>query len=194
MSGMGQALSKADELLGELAAPPAREQAPTMGRLAKISYTHDAMIDLLIEASARPGGISQKELAARFGYTESWISNIFASDAFQVRLAVRREQIIDPTLRATVREKFEALARLSIDVLQKKLEKTDVSDQVALRCAELGAKALGVGVQAPAAPSLGVDRLEVLANRLLALQSSVKERVINGEAQVLSTEPAQEQK
>src|SRR5688572_23709248 len=161
------------ELNGKVAEP---SSAPTMGRLQKISYTHDAMIDLIIEGSRRPGGISQKELAAHFGYTEGWISNVLASDAFQSKLALRREEIIDPVLKATLRERFDALTRLSLDVLEKRMAAGNVSDQVALRCAELGAKSLGLGVQAPAAPPGGVDRLEQLANRLVALQSTVRER------------------
>lgn len=183
-------LPAADALLAELSSspPPARRSgstplatslAPTMGKLAKVRYTHDAMIDLIIQNP----WISQNEIAATFGYTPGWISNVFASDAFQARLALRRDEIVDPAIKATVEERFRALVLRSLEVLQEKLNKPQVSDQVALRAAELGAKALGIGGNAapPAPPS---DRLEKLAERLLVLQGGVRGRILNQEGDV----------
>lgn len=162
-----------EELKGNVAPRPA---APTMGRLQKVRYTHEAMIDLIIKNPE----LSQNEIAAYFGYTPAWISNILASDAFQAAMAARREEIIDPEIKATIEERFRALVIRSLAVLQEKLNKPQVSDTVALRAAELGAKALGVGGNAaPAAPQ--GDRLKILADRLIILQQGVKERVVNGE-------------
>lgn len=181
------ALSAGDKLLTELnggAHVKDPSPAPTMGRLKKLSYTHDSLIDLIIE---RPD-LTQNQLAAHFGYTPGWISNILASDAFQVKMAARREQIIDPEIKASIEERFRALVIRSLAVLQEKLNATQVSDNVALRAAELGAKALGIGGHAAPKPSSDPDRLARLAERLVSLQSGVRERVINGEAQVLSVE------
>lgn len=152
-----------------------------MGSLKRISYTHEAMMELII---TRPE-LDQNEIAAHFGYSPSWISNVLASDAFQSRMAARREEVIDPELRATLEERFRALAIRSLQVLQEKLSKPAVSDQVALRAAELGARACGVGGFGAANPSPGPspaqDRLERLANRLIILQSTVRERTLNAQ-------------
>ena len=57
--------------------------AKTMGNLDKIRYTHTDMIDHII---ANPW-VSQNDLAARYGYTPAWVSNIMASDAWQAAMA-----------------------------------------------------------------------------------------------------------
>lgn len=187
-SSVSPALEAGDKLLGELkSAPPAGQHAPTMGRLQRVSYTHKAMIDLILE---HPDW-TQNQLAAHFGYTPGWISNVLASDAFQSEMAARREEVVDPRLRATIEERFRALVILSLDVLHKKLEQPVVSDNVAIRAAELGAKALGLGGHsASQPPQLAADRLERIAQNLEQLQRRATERNINGEARIVSVEPA----
>lgn len=182
------ALKSADDLITELKgggmARPA-SLAPTMGNLKKVSYTHEALIELIIENPT----MDQNHLAAHFGYTPGWISNILASEAFQARMASRREEIIDPRLKASMKELFEGLARQSLEVLHKKLSQEQVSENVAIRCAELGAKALGIGGHAPPAPTTpAADRLARLAERLVTLLPSKSERIINGEVTVLEAE------
>ena len=172
------AFQSADQLLGELKSVPVPAHAPTMGRLQKCSYTHDALIDLIIQNPE----MTQNALAAHFGDTAGWISNILASDAFQEKMAARREEIIDPELKATIEERFRALVIRSLQVLQEKLNGPRVSDAVAIRAAELGAKALGIGGHAvPKATESSNDRLARLAQRLLALQPQ-KGVTISGEA------------
>lgn len=150
-----------------------------MGRLKRCSYSHDAMIDLIIEHPE----FTQNQIAAHFGYTPPWISNILASEAFQAKMASRREEIIDPELKATIKERFEALVIRSLTVLQEKLAQPRVSDNVAIRCAELGAKALGVGGHAPPPPTdTSADRLERIANRLVMLHKASKGETYEGEA------------
>lgn len=157
-----------DTMLAELEAQS--PSTPTMGNLRRIRYRHEALIDLII---AHPEW-DQNHYAAHFGLTPSWLSNIMASDAFQAAMAARREEIVDPELKATIEERFRALAIQSLQVLQKKLSAPNVSDNVALRAAELGAKALGIGGHAPAPPAPQPDRLERLAERLVLLQGRVR--------------------
>ena len=184
-----EALRAGDALLEELTGGPLARpvsSAPTMGVLKRCNYTHDAMIDLII---AHPE-LNQGQIAAHFGYTESWISNILASDAFQAKMAARREELIDPELAATIKERFQALVVQSLKVLQAKLNQPQVSDQVAIRAAELGAKALGIGGHAPAAPrESSQDRLARLAERLPALLTHHRERTVNGEVLSSKVEP-----
>jgi len=115
-----------------------------MSALAKIRYTHDAMIDLVI---AEPS-ISQAEIAFKFGYTQAWVSQVFSADAFKARLAERRGELVDPSIVANVEERLEGLARQSIEVLSKSLEANPKPD-VALKALEISTRSLGYGVKAP---------------------------------------------
>ena len=86
--------------------------------ISKVSYTHDAMIDMIIQNPQ----ISQSELAVMFGYTAPWISRIMASDAFQERLAQRRHEMVDPGIAQTLDEGFREVAQKSLQVLKTHLE------------------------------------------------------------------------
>lgn len=138
-----------------------------MSAPVKVSYTHDAMIDLII---ARPA-ISNWELAAHFGYTAAWCSMIKSSDAFKARLQARRAEIVDPTLTASIEDRIRAVTERALEVVQEKLAKPAdlIPDAIALRAAEFGAKSLGIG-QGPAAPAQNPNHLQDLAKRLVDLQ------------------------
>lgn len=110
--------------------------------IAKINYTHDALIDAII---ATPG-VTQRQLAAIFGYTEGWISQVMSSDVFKERLAARRGELIDPTLVATIEEKLDALARKSLDVVTKRLMESENLD-AALKALPISLTALGYGAR-----------------------------------------------
>ena len=110
--------------------------------IARVSYTHDAMIDLII---ANPA-ISQGAIAQHFGYTQAWVSRVFNSDAFQARLAARKTEIVDPQLVLTIDEKLKALASKSLDVVLEKLTVTN-SAEMGLKALEITSKALGYGAR-----------------------------------------------
>lgn len=164
----------ANSLLEDLTTAPATHAA-TMGNLAKIRYTHEDMIDYLI---ANPQA-SQNQLAARYGYSAGWVSNIMASDAWKAKFAQRREEIVGADLIATVKERFEGLTHLSLVRLQAELEKPACPPGVMLKALELGAKAMGVGGNAaPVVPA--ADHLAQLANRLIDLQSNIRRTLTQG--------------
>ncbi len=147
----------------------ALDKGPSLGP-GKCNYTHKALIDLMV---AHPE-LSQRQMAKVFDYTEAWLSTIVCSDAFQAMLAQRREEIVDPVLRLTVEERFKACVNRSFEVLMEKMSgpANMVSDQVAIRVAEMGGKILAVkaanGTPGPALPP--GERLKVLAGRLRDLQ------------------------
>ena len=168
----------ASGLLEELAIPH-RVQA-----VAKLRYSHTDMIDFII---SNPG-ISQGALAARYGYTQSWICNVMASDAWQSAMAARREEIVDPQLKLTVDERFRGVTIRSLERLMEKLDAPAVSDQVVLRAVELGAKAMGIGGNALPTTAPPADHLAQLANRLIDLQSRVRDNqgvTINGISEIV---------
>ena len=113
--------------------------------IQKVSYTHDAMIDQIIQNP----WTSQGTLAAHFGYTPGWVSQVIASGSFQERMAERKNEIIDPAIKATIEERFKALIIQSINVLRTKLEASAVDGNLAVKVMEGAARALGYGARGP---------------------------------------------
>jgi hypothetical protein len=112
------------------------------GALSRVHYTHDAMIDLLIQNPK----ISQNDLAKTFGYSVAWVSRIMNSDAFNARLAERKSELVDPSILHTLEERFKALASTSMDILAEKLAAGRNPD-LALKALDLTTKALGYGAR-----------------------------------------------
>ena len=110
----------------------------------KVSYTHDAMIDLML---VRPT-ITGIELAEYFGYTQPWISVIRTSDAFRARYAERKGELVDPVIVATVDERLRAVADASLErVLERLTSPIKPSDDFVLQSAKLSTSALGYGAK-----------------------------------------------
>lgn len=112
--------------------------------IEKLTYTHKAMIDLIV---ANPM-ISQGDLAKHFGFTPGWISRIIRSDSFREQMALRTQELVDPVVLQSIEQRFEALVMQSLDILSEKLERTAMpSADLALKAAELGSRALGYGAR-----------------------------------------------
>jgi hypothetical protein len=144
------------------ALPPSRGVALVNG----INYTHKDIIDFLL---SRPG-ISQNSVAAHFGYSASYLSQLMVSDAFQAEFAKRREALVDPVIAANVKLNFEALVLRSQEILMEKLSLPahQVPDQLALRALDLASRAAGYGAK-DSTPSITVNvetRLEALGENL----------------------------
>ena len=168
-----------EAMLGELGEARV-EHAPTMGGLARVSYTHQDMIDYMI---SHPG-YRLGDLAVRYGYSVSWLSNISHSDAFKAAYAARHEEVVGPRM-LSIAEQFEGVTALALTRLGEELEKPAVNPNVVLRAVELGARAMGVGGNAPPPPPPNQDHLATLAARLIALQSNVRQGVTyDGKAEV----------
>lgn len=127
--------------------PPRHESGPNAG-IGKVSYKHDAIIDFII---ANPC-ISQNEIARQFDYSVSWVSQMISSDAFQVRLAERSGDLVDPLLRRDRDAMFKSLIDRSWEVLHEKMSAptNTISDQLAVRVMELSSRAIGYGARDPA--------------------------------------------
>jgi hypothetical protein len=146
-------------------------------RIVKVSYTHDAMINLII---AQPA-ISQNEIAAHFGYTASWVSNIIQSDAFQARLAERVSELVDPQIRQSVELQYKGLVARSLEILAHKLNGPahTISDNLALRALDIAGRAAGYGARPPEVQTntqVNVH-LEGLAENMVKLLEKAKEKV-----------------
>lgn len=113
-----------------------------MDAIQKVSYSHDGMIDMIL---ANPT-MTNRQLAARFGYTETWISRVKSSDAFKARFAERKKEIVDPILEETIETKFDATINMGLDIIQEKLEATR-DPELAARVVDIAAKARGFGAR-----------------------------------------------
>jgi len=144
------------------------QSAPIAAITSSVSvpYTPERMVQLMVD---HPDW-GHKELAAAFGRLPSWTSAVLASDAFQQALDMRRHEVADPSLSATMEERFKGLAIRAATVLQEKLNGQGVSDLVVLKAAELGIKALGLGQKASETPQLPSNQnsSESVAEKLLA--------------------------
>lgn len=152
----------------------ANTQSPgTNTAIQKVNYSHDGMIDLIIGNPM----VSQGDIAKHFGYTQAWVSRIMNSDAFQARLAMRKGELIDPTIVLSIDERFKALASKSLDVVLDKLTMTQSPD-LALKALEVSSKALGYGARA--------QNLQVNNNFVVALPPKAQ----NAEAWAQAHNPA----
>lgn len=121
--------------------------------ISKVKYSHDAMIDLMI---AEPM-IRQNDIAAIFDRSPGWVSLIINSDAFQARLAERKDALIDPELRATIADRLGLVAKQSLEKLSEKLGSVlPLSDDFLIQTAKLATAALGYGARTPSSNSVNV--------------------------------------
>jgi len=142
----------------------------------RLQYSHEALIDAII---ANPTA-TNAQLGQLFGRTAQWVSIVKNSDLFREKLYERRAQISDPLLEASLDERFNILAKRSLEVLINKMARpeAEISDELALEAVKLGAKAKSIGgfgnrIQVEThAPD--VDRIERLAERLSALNGGTK--------------------
>ena len=146
-------------------------------RPPRLRYTHEAMVDLII---AEPW-ISQDQIAARFGYSASWVSTIICSDAFQAKLSERRGEIIDPELRSNFELQLKGLMSRSLEILRSKLEApvAQIPDQLALRTLELSTKALGYGARDQVKVQVNVENhLDGLGENLVNLLRTKRQEAL----------------
>lgn len=96
--------------------------------LKRLTYTHEAMVDLIIaEPTVKPG-----ELAELFGYTPGWISRILVSDSFQSRLAERKSALTDPLIAQSLNERLRGVTMQAVEIVSEKLNSADASASYAL--------------------------------------------------------------
>jgi hypothetical protein len=111
-------------------------------QIQKVSITHDAIIDILV---ARPE-LTQRELAAMFGYTAVGMGIIVRSDSFKARLEARKGELTDPLIKQAVEDRLVNLAHMSLDVLQRKLETSD-DPKLALATLDAAQKSANFGAR-----------------------------------------------
>lgn len=96
--------------------------------LKKLTYTHEAMIDLILQEPT----VTHKELAELFGFSEGWIGRVVVSDSFQSRLAERKAALVDPVIARSLNDRLRGVTTRAIDIVADKLDKEEVSAAYAL--------------------------------------------------------------
>lgn len=119
--------------------------AQTRG-VKNVSYSHEAMIELILLDPT----VTHKELAEVFSLTPRWVSAVIGSDAFQARLAQKRDKLIDPLVAQSLNERVASTTIQALNVVSEKLE--------AEQSASYALEALGIvsGVIAKAAGGVHV--------------------------------------
>jgi hypothetical protein len=145
-------------------------QVDNGSNLTRKRFTHEALAEALLLDPM----LSGKELSRMFGMTETWISIIRNSDAFRATLERRKGELVDPTLIATLDDRYRAMAARSVEVLIDKLSApvNTISDDLALRAATLGATMFKTVAPPPVAPP--ESSIDKLADRLIALQQGFR--------------------
>lgn len=92
-------------------------------QIARISYTHEAFINWLLENPERP----LRDAAAYFGYSQAWLSTILHSDVFQAKLSERQDAVF-ATVAQDIPAKLRAAADIGLEKLTFALEKTEDSE------------------------------------------------------------------
>lgn len=112
--------------------------------LNKIHHIHEMIINDMI---AEPT-VMQTELCQRFGYSIGWMNRLINSDSFQARLAERRQELLDPLIKAQLNEKMKSVVMQSLNTIQHKLNSPEASADLAM--ASLGVVQAGLGILNPA--------------------------------------------
>ena len=148
-------------------------------------YTPAAMVELML---VRPD-FSHAQLCSHFGRPASWMASVLASEAFQRALDPHRDQIVDPSLSASLHERYKALAIRTSNVLMTKMDAPEVTDFLVLKAGEIAMKALGMGTKTEAAPATAAPApaTDSLAERLIAaLDKRDGKRTVDVEAEEVS--------
>ena len=156
---------RTDPSTGEITAIANSQSQPALAAVGRACYTHTAMVQLMLE---RPD-YSQAMLCAHFGRPSSWLASILASEAFQQTLDPVRHLVVDPSLTATLHERYKALAIRTSNVMMDKLDAKEVTDFMVLKSGEIAMKALGMGTKTEAAPAAAAEApaTKSLAERLM---------------------------
>ena len=121
-------------------------------QIQKLSVKHEAIMDYLL---ANPG-MSLGDLAAHFGITQTWLSVVIHSPAFQDRLAEKKDMLFHHTVVATVRDKLTTIAHKALDRMADQLD-FESSHKELRETADMALERLGIGgkVNVPATGGSG---------------------------------------
>jgi len=114
--------------------------------------------------------LTQGEVAMALGYTESWVSMIINSDAFQQELKERDDQIFEEVV-IPLRKKLEGVAHRAVERLGERLEDEDAEGNFILSVADKMLHRLGY---APTkGPTVVMDNSAPMQNNFYSVDTNV---------------------
>jgi len=129
---------------------------------ANLSHTHDSLMNFMLANPAMKLG----DIAAQFGYTQSWLSQLIHSNAFQARLREKQNEMFAASC-LTLAEKMQAVASDALDIVHDHLLETrDAAD--ALKAADTFLHRLGYAPQRTGPPAAVVNNTLVISQSDLA--------------------------
>lgn len=148
------------------ALPQALSSLAPLAAVGRACYSPAAMVKLMLD---RPD-YSHAMLCAHFERPASWLASVLASESFQLALDPVRDLIVDPSLTASLHERYKALAIRTSNVMMTKLDSPEATDFMVLKSGEIAMKALGMGTKTEAAPAAApvAPATDSLAERLMA--------------------------
>lgn len=99
------------------------ESVTTNTSIARLSHTHEQVINWLIENPER----SLRQCADHFGYTQSWLSRLIHSDLFQNKLRDRQDAVF-VSVAQDIPAKLRSLADISIERVCELVAETESPD------------------------------------------------------------------
>ena len=88
-----------------------------MPSIKKVSHKHEAILDMML---ANPQ-MKLRDIAREMGVSQSWLSCIIHSDAFQRKLSERQEEIFNATL-MPLKDKIAGAAAVAVEKLSEGVE------------------------------------------------------------------------
>jgi len=144
---------------------------PATGRgPGKVSITHNEIMDYLMMNPTTSLG----DVAAHFGYTRGWLSQIIHSDAFQTLLKEKKQFAFHHTV-LSVREKMENVAHKALDALDRSLDDEKDASTLADVASDMLDR-LGFGSKTPPASPAASVHVTVLAGELRQAQALIHQR------------------
>lgn len=130
----------------------------TKPHIRTVRWHHDMIIDYMV---AHPEA-TQNEIAAEFGFTATWLSIVVNSDAFKHRLQERKEEMIDPILRATVEDRLTTIANVAMEKMVARLQtNAPMTNRDLTELIKVSTNGLGLGPSK--APSVNVAQYVIPA-------------------------------
>lgn len=138
----------------------------------ELSIKHQAIMDYMLQNPAEPGS----KVAAHFNVTQSWLSTIIHSDAFQAELARRREDI-EVQIAQDIPTRLRGLTHMALANLEAAYDLgVGVTRNTDFEVIKLGMEATGLGKSAtPVAAPTAVINLTIDASVL----ASAREKMVN---------------
>ena len=89
-------------------------------QIKKVSVKHDAIMDFMIANPATP----LRDVAANFQISQSWLSSLIYSDAFQIQLKSKQVEVFEETV-IPLRAKVVGVAHAAVEKLGEKIDKSE---------------------------------------------------------------------